>query len=120
PRSATAIDKGRHPRSGNLKLSNRGGSTMIVYFNYPNSYISFHYDPDCSTVGMHRKAGQRFVTVTMQSLPAVLADFIAKKYQFAANSALNDLYLDVSLNTPHQEETIVPFIRALLNERYSR
>lgn len=93
---------------------------MFVYFNYPNKQITLHHDAQCVEIQKKKKPGQRVVSVTMESLPQVITDFIAKKYSFASTQVDNDLWLHVALNSRDQEETLVPLIQALLSQHYSR
>jgi len=92
---------------------------MYVYVNYPNPHFTIHRDPNCALVQAHGKAGQRLVRVGADNLDEVLADFAAWKYRFAAHRQANDLWLDISLETPEQEEHLVHVIQALLGSRYT-
>jgi len=91
---------------------------MRVYINYPNPHITIHRNPDCLEIHKHRKEDQRTVTITVYTLPEALSDFIGKKYKFAASSSHNDLWLDISLNTPKQEESLVHVIQMILGLQY--
>lgn len=92
---------------------------MYVYVNYPNPHFTMHGDPDCAQVQMHGKPGQRVVRVRTDSLGEVLADFAGGRYRFAAHHEVNDLWLDISLDTPVQEEDPVYVIQALVGRRYT-
>ncbi|TKJ29437.1 MAG: hypothetical protein CEE40_08495 [Chloroflexi bacterium B3_Chlor] len=91
---------------------------MMVYINYPDAHFTIHRHQDCSEIQKHRKPGQRVVAVRLANLTQVLSEFISGKYAFASNPALNDLWLDISLDTPEQEEGLVHVIQAILALRH--
>ncbi len=92
---------------------------MQVYLNYPNPHITIHKDASCGQIHMHHKQGQRRINVNAVTLRFVLADFINDKYAFKAEKLFNDLWLDISLDTPEQETGLVHVIQAILGQRYS-
>lgn len=73
---------------------------MWLYINYPQPHFNIHRDPACQQIQIHDKPDQRTVTVRTNSLVAVLNDFITRRYRFAPQRALNDIWLDISLDTP--------------------
>lgn len=91
---------------------------MKVYINYPNPHITIHRDAECPQIQKYRKKSQRIVGVTAENLGDVLTDFIHGKYRFAADSARNDLWLDIRLDTPKHEESLVYIIQAILSLHY--
>ena len=93
---------------------------LMAYFNYPETHIMIHRDPDCSTVFQQKKPNQRVVKVDIRTLGDVLADFASNKVDFGSFAPINDLWLRVSLNTPTQEESVVHVIHALLSRRYKK
>ena len=92
---------------------------MYVYVNYPNPHFTIHKDPNCAQVQMHGKPGQRVVRVRTGNLGKVLADFSEGRHKFAAHAEANDLWLDISLDTPEQEEGLVHVIQALVGRGYA-
>jgi len=92
---------------------------MQAYLNYPNSHITIHTDNSCGQIHMHHKKGQRRVNVNAVTLRFVLSDFLNNKYIFKAEKEYNDLWLDVSLNTPEQETGLVHVIQAIIGQRYA-
>lgn len=93
---------------------------MKVYINYPGSRITMHRDADCRAVRKHHKKDQRIVSVTPQTVEKVLSDFTGNMtYNFSASKALNDLWLDIALRTPEEEESFVHTIKALLSRHYT-
>lgn len=91
---------------------------MYVYVNYPEPHFEIHVDSPCQEIRKHRKPGQRLVEVRVANLGNVLSDFIAGKYRFASEPSVNDLWLDISLDAPEQEEGLVHVIQALVGRRY--
>ncbi|GAB4581422.1 MAG: hypothetical protein Fur0022_41690 [Anaerolineales bacterium] len=92
---------------------------MKAYINYPNPHITIHRDPDCSEFHKNRKKDQRTIHVSLQNIKTVLRDFIEEKYRFATDQSLNDLWLDISLDTAEQEMGLVYIIQALIGLRYT-
>lgn len=92
---------------------------MYVYVNYPKPHFTIHRDRNCGQVQMHGKPEQRVVRVRMADLGSVLVDFIEERYRFGAYPEANDLWLDISLDTPGQEEGLVHVIQALVGRRYT-
>lgn len=92
---------------------------MRAYINYPNPHITIHRDPHCAEFHKNRKTDQRTITVNLQTIKKVLTDFIEEKYRFAAEKSLNDLWLDITLDSPEQETGLVFIIQALIGLRYA-
>jgi hypothetical protein len=67
---------------------------------------------------MQRKVNQRVITVTLNTLPQVLTEFIERQHSFAPNVAANDMWLDIDLASVEQEEGFVHIVQALLGLRY--
>ena len=93
---------------------------MYVYVNYPDPHFRMHWNAQCSEIRKNRKPGQRLVQIQVANLGQVLSDFIWGKYRFASEPSVNDLWLDISLNTREQEEGLVHVIQALVGRRYTR
>jgi len=92
---------------------------MYAYVNYPEPHFTIHWNAQCSEIRKNRKPGQRLVEIQVANLGQVLSDFISGKYRFASDPSANDLWLDISLDTPEQEEGLVHVIQALVGRRYS-
>jgi len=92
---------------------------MQVYLNYPNPHITIHKDASCGQIHMHKKQDQRHISVNSITLRFVLNDFINDKYIFKAEKQFNDLWLEISLDTPEQEMGLVYVIQAIIGQRYS-
>ena len=91
---------------------------MKAYINHPNPHITIHRNPACPQIQKHQKESQRTVTVTAQNIGYVLTDFIQGKYRFAADSAHNDLWLEISLSSSKREESLVYVVQAILSLKY--
>lgn len=89
-----------------------------VYVNYPNPHFTIHRDAGCGMIQMHQSEKQRHRIVHQQNLGAFLADFIERRIPFAAQSGLNDLWMQIELNTPEQELGLVQVVQALIGQRY--
>lgn len=92
---------------------------MLVYINYPNPHITIHNDASCQQIQIHQKTGQRRIQIRPASLKSVLNDFIVDKHDFEPMKEYNDMWLDITLDSPDQEFGIVYVIQALLGQRYS-
>lgn len=92
---------------------------MQVYLNYPNPHITIHKESTCGQIHMHHKPEQRRVHINPVTLRFVLTDFLNDKYMFKAERLFNDLWLDITLDTPEQEVGLVHVIQAIIGQRYS-
>jgi hypothetical protein len=92
---------------------------MWVYVNYPNPYFTVHRDASCTMIQMQGKPNQRVYRVSMRTLGDFLAEVIDGSMPFAAQRALNDVWLEVNLQTPEQEIGLVHVLQAILGGRYS-
>ena len=91
---------------------------MWVYINYPNPHFTVHRDPSCQMIQMHGKAGQRVRRVSTHTLGDFLSELIQERMRFAAQSGLNDLWIEVRLDTPAQDGALVHVAQAILGRRY--
>lgn len=92
---------------------------MWVYINYPNPHFTVHRDPSCRMIQMHGKPNQRVRRVSMYALGDFLSEVIAGKMRFAAESGINDVWIEMRLDTPGQEMGLVHVLQAILGRRYS-
>jgi hypothetical protein len=92
---------------------------MEVYINYPNPHISIHANNQCSQVRKRLKEGQRVVVISPRNLGEILCKFARREFRFSSGED-NDMWLDVSLDSPEQEEGLVYIVQALLGRHYSR
>jgi hypothetical protein len=93
---------------------------MQVYMNYPNAHITIHEDESCPLVRMHEKEQQRRVKIRPDNREVALSEFEHQHYEFRAEKALNDLWLDVALGSREAEIGLVREIQRILGRRYSR
>jgi len=91
---------------------------MWLYINYPNPHFSIHFNPACSMIQMHRVPGQRLLRVTPSHLGDFLLEFREERIQFAAQSGLNDIWIEINLDTREQELNLVDEVQALIGRRY--
>lgn len=91
---------------------------MKVYVNYPQPHFTIHCDPNCKEFRKHKKKEQRRIVVNQDNLGNVLTDLIQNRFHFRAEKSHNDLWLEVSLDTPEQEIGFVHTIQALLGKKY--
>lgn len=90
-----------------------------AYINYPNSRISLHRELGCREIGKQHKKGQRRLRIDNESLSMELTRFKSRHYRFASKPMYNDMWLDVDLNDPIFERTVVEDILKILAEYYS-
>ena len=69
---------------------------------------------------MHGKPNQRVRRVAITSLNDLLSEVMDGRLRFASESAFNDVWIEVKLDTPHQEIGLVHVLQAILGWRYSR
>ena len=93
---------------------------MKAYINYPQPHFTIHWRDDCSEFRKQHKEGQRILAITSEDLGDVLERFIALAVDFGSSRDDNDMWLDITLDSPKQEEAVVHVIQALLAQRYGR
>ena len=76
-----------------------------------------HRDPSSQVIQMHGKPGQRVRGVSMHSLGDFLSELIQGRMRFAAQSGLNDLWIEVTLDTRDQERGLVHVAQAIIGRR---
>ena len=91
---------------------------MQVYINYPKPHITVHKDTSCRQIQMHQREDQRHVKVRLTNLDDVLTKFINEDYEFGSDKRINDLWLDISLDTYEQEMGLVHTLQAILGQQY--
>ncbi len=92
---------------------------MYAYINRPNPHITIHCDSLCKQIYLHKKSEQRHVVVNPSNLLTVLDDFIHDKYELKSGKLNNDLWLDISLDTPEQELGLVHVIHGIISQRHA-
>lgn len=90
-----------------------------AYINYPNPHITLHWDSMCSTIGQHRKEGQRNIYLDINTLSPELKRFADKYYRFGSEPLTNDMWLEVDFSDHSFECAVVEYIRKLLAGHYS-
>jgi hypothetical protein len=93
---------------------------LKAYFNLPNATITIHRVHTCPEIKKHRKTDQRHIAITPARLRKVLSDFIQDRYDFRADAAHNDLWLDISLPKAKHAASIVYVVHLMLSGRYRR
>jgi hypothetical protein len=91
---------------------------ICLYINYPNPHFTIHGNAQCAQIRKMGKNNQRIVKVHMKNLNDVLSDFIARKHKFAAMKEVNDLWIEIDLDSPEQEIGFVNTVQALLGRQY--
>ena len=91
---------------------------MKAYINYPNPHITIHGDDNCPDIRKQRKMNQRVLIVNIGDVEHVLQEFIGGNYKFSADSASNDMWLDISLTTFKHSESFVFIVHEILANRY--
>lgn len=92
---------------------------MWLYINYPNTRFRIHRNPACPMIQMHHVPGQRVLSeVNPSNLDSFLLEFREERIQFAAQNGLNDMWVEINLDTPEQELKLVHEVRALIGRRY--
>ena len=91
---------------------------MKVYINYPVPHFTIHRDLGCALIQMHEREGQRVICVNEANRSEVLSRLTGRDFRFAARRGLNDLWLDITLGTPGEEEQFVRDVQAVVGRRY--
>lgn len=91
---------------------------MWVYINYPNPHLTMHRDYSCRMIRMHSKHNQRVRRARISNLDQFLLEFTEQRLPFAAESTLNDIWIEIELDNSEQETGLVHVLQALLGRRY--
>ena len=91
----------------------------IAYFNYPNTHITLHRDPNCGYIRMHNSPDSRIFHLRPATLSDELRRFSERQVDFAAAKGINDMCLDLEFADPEFELALVRHIQKILSERYS-
>jgi hypothetical protein len=89
-----------------------------AYFNYPNSRMRMHADPNCSDIEKSGKSAQRKINMNRESLHEKLVEI--GKLSFTSTKAQNDLWLTIDFGNLVEEEAEAKRILKRLGERYKR
>ena len=89
-----------------------------VYVNYPNAAITIHSYASCASIRKHQRQGQRYRAVTKSNAKVFLSAFEQRKLPFAAEPGPKDIWLEINLDTPEQEEAVVHIFQVLIGRRY--
>jgi hypothetical protein len=92
---------------------------ICVYINYPNPHFTIHRDASCNLIQMHKSPEQRYLRVNRANLGPQLHQFVVGQLRFAAERRLNDMWLEIDLDTPEQEFGLVHVLQALVGQRYT-
>ena len=90
---------------------------LNAYLNYPNSLVTVHGEPTCSTIRQMRKSGQRHVRVNTASRAREREKFDGT-YRFGSKAEVNDMWVVVDLESPEEEARMVEEIKSALGRRY--
>lgn len=92
---------------------------LYVYINYPKPHIKIHADPNCNYIMMQSKEERRIIDINAQTLAQEIDKFLQKKYRFASDQALNDMWLKVDFEGDIKfERNTVNFFHSILKKHY--
>ena len=91
---------------------------LITYFNYPNSRISAHRDPNCPWIQPMNKEGQRTIHINTDNLKSVLSSLECKEVRFASKAELDDLWVFIDLDDSAEEESLLKYIHNIFSIFY--
>jgi len=91
---------------------------LKVYLNYPNSRVSVHHDPCCSTIQIMGKPDQRYIRMNITNIRHELQKFKDKQYQFKPESAFNDMWLEIDFQDEEFEMAVAGYVHRLLGQHY--
>ena len=92
---------------------------LWAYFNYPNPHGTAHGLSSCGEIQKMRKPEQRRVSLDSQTIGAEIENFREKKYRFAAQAGLNDMWLTLDFGDAEFEFAVVRFLLRALGQHYA-
>jgi hypothetical protein len=92
---------------------------IFVYINYPNPHFEIHKQ-GCGQIQMHQRENQRFYQLdSIKEMQLFLDKLIHRKFRFAAQAGLNDMWIEINLGDEKLNESLVYVIRAIIGQRYT-
>ena len=91
---------------------------LWTYFNYPNPHVMVHGLSSCSEIQKMGKPEQRQLSVDPTTIGREVQNFLKKKYRFAAQAGLNDMWLTVDFEDAKFEFAVVRFLLRALGRHY--
>lgn len=91
---------------------------MKVLISYTKASFVLHTYANCSDIKLEAQAGQRIVIITNDNIVDVLQLFIKQNWKFSNTKGKEDLWLDITLNNPKLEESLVYIVRSILSSYY--
>ncbi len=89
-----------------------------VYINYPVPHFSVKSGQSSESRMRHEKAERRFFRIDPTSFSSVISQFISGHVRFAADSGLNDIWLNVDFGSPEFEEAVIQYVQEIFGRRY--
>ena len=89
-----------------------------AYINYPEPHFGLHVSSSCNEFRKMGKPGQRVVQINPGAISTEFERFATKHYRFAAESGLNDMWLELDFDDSEFEVAVVRHIRYLLGIHY--
>jgi hypothetical protein len=91
---------------------------MKVFVSYSKGLFVLHTNANCADIKLEAQADQRIVIITNDNMVDVLQLFIKQNWKFANTKGKEDLWLDITMNNPKLEESLVFVIRSILGSYY--
>lgn len=91
---------------------------LLIYLNYPNSWISIHRDVQCSRIQPHQKDDQRLASLNLGSIADELRKFVDKDYAFGSSANINDMWLNIDFSDDEFELAVAYYVHRLLSIHY--
>ena len=91
---------------------------MKVYISYTRAQMIIHKNANCADIKQEAKENERIVILTPENLLDVLQLFLKQNWKFSSAKNKEDLWLDMTLNDPKLEESLVFVIRDILATYY--
>jgi hypothetical protein len=91
---------------------------MKVFVSYPKALFVLHTNANCPEIMVEAQQGQRVVIITNDNIVDVIQLFINENWKFSSTKGKEDLWLDLTLNNPKLEESLVFIVRAILGTYY--
>jgi hypothetical protein len=96
-----------------------GGSMIYVYINYPNPHATIHHNSNCQSIRQANKQGQRTAIINVATISNELSQFAQRRYTFGANSAQNDIWLEIDFQDIGFETAVAAYILTLIAQHYT-
>ena len=96
---------------------------MWVYINRPKPKFSIHHDSNCHCIPKNKnkkKEKQAHIGINNQNYKEKLSELENDPHPFSESVPPNDMWIEINLSSPQQNEDFFNMVREILVKKYPR